>query len=52
MHVEYFAVYFKYSCRICNLNCILYTYFELCTFIIVSQNTFQKVNLMRSLMAD
>jgi len=23
MHVEYFAVYFKYVCCICNLNCIL-----------------------------
>ena len=40
-----------------GLNCILNTfwrvlYFEFCTFKIVYQNTLQKVNLMRSLMAD
>ena len=45
-------MYFKYICCICNLNCILntfgmYLYFEFCTFKIVSQNTLQKVNLMR-----
>jgi len=30
----------------------MYLYFEFCTFKIVSQNTLQKVNLMRSLMTD
>jgi len=30
----------------------MYLYFEFCTFKILSQNTLQKVNLMRSLMAD
>jgi len=46
-------VYFKYFCCICNLNCILNTFwhvFEFCTFKIVSQNIPQKINLARSLM--
>jgi len=51
-------VYFNYLCWICSLNCI-FRYILTCIcilnsahFKIVSQNTLQKVNLMRSLMAD
>ena len=52
-------MYFKYLYCICNLNCILSTFWHvnicilnLAHFKIVSQNTLQKANLMHSLMAD
>jgi len=53
-------VYFQYLGCICNLNCILNICWQLACicilnfayFTIVSRNTLQKVNLMRSLMAN